>query len=239
MFAEHWAIFGKRKPRVWKLDFYWCCGGVAGVEVRFLLWAFCNYWVFSIWRDIPQLIWQHLHMIIYTTTNNAPKEWVFRSKSFKKKKNQQSFTWFNSTVPDSHFPEENPSIHFISAESLVSSPSTKPIHLSSTLAEQTAAQASLKMYLLLKLSLRLSREASKGTQFPPGCKTERNKENSLVFLKAWAMLSRLSLERLKLEASAPSAVWLQVRIKIIVEGEGKHQLQKTNALAFHGGGRLL
>lgn len=86
MFAEHWAIFGKRKPRVWKLDFYWCCGGVVGVEVRFLLWAFCNYWVFSIWRDIPQLIWQHLHMIIYTTTNNAPKEWVFRSKSFKKKK---------------------------------------------------------------------------------------------------------------------------------------------------------
>lgn len=151
--------------------------GRGGVEVRFLLWTFCNYWVFSIWRDIPQWIW-HLQVIVCTTTKNAPKNESSEPK-VSLIKTQQSFTWFNSTVPSSHFPEENPRIHLISAESRVSSPSTKQIHLHSTLAEPAAAQASLKICLLLKPSLKLSREASKGTQFPPGCKTERNKEKNV------------------------------------------------------------
>lgn len=63
---------------------------------------------------------------------------------------------FHSTVPDSHLPEGDAKSPLIGAEQLVISPITKQIHLGSTLAEQTAALASLiDTVFVLKPSLRL------------------------------------------------------------------------------------
>lgn len=70
-------------------------------------------------------------------------------------KNAGNFQLVLSTVPESHLPEGGSKSPLIGAEQPVIPPITKQIHLGSTLAEQIAAQASLKTYLILKLSLRL------------------------------------------------------------------------------------